>query len=243
MKYLAEKLTRIGLSTLESKVYLGLLARQKTTAGALAKHLGLKRSTTYTILESLIQKGLARLTKVEHVKHFQAENPSRIQAWIDEQKEELQSREMLLNEVQGELQKLSDHQLTAPEISIYEGKQGVKSLLMDNLDDAPAKVLVIGGYMEDQDLIPEYTKRRSSLQIPAEVVVPDSPYARESQKMDPKEHRQTHIIPQRFPASFHIYEDSISIFTFNGEDPVGVHIKNNDICKSMKMIFEMIKPC
>jgi len=241
MKYLKQHLIKIGLSNLEAQVYLGLLEREKTTAGALAKHLGIKRSTSYTILESLIKKGLCRITKIEHVKHFQAEPPARLHNWIDEQKNKLAEKESLLDEISADLQKLSEHKLSPPEISIYEGKKGVQSLLMDNLDESPNEVIVIGGYMEDQDLIPEYTKRRVSMKIPAKVIVPNSPYAQESQSLDAKENRETTIIKSRFPASFHIYEDSISIFTFSGENPVGVHIKNNDICETMKMIFQIIK--
>lgn len=241
MKYLQQKLIQLGLSNLESQVYLGLLERQKTTAGALAKHLDMKRSTVYTILESLIQKGLARLTKVEHVKHFQAEAPNRLHDWLNQKKNELQTQEDLLNEIQKDLQKLHEHELATPEVSIYEGQKGVQALLMDNLDEDPKEVLVIGGYMEDQDLIPDYTRRRVAMGIPAKVIIPDSPYAQHTRSLDGEENRETSIIQSRFPASFHIYENSVSIFTFTGEDPVGVHIKNNDICETMKMIFKLLR--
>ena len=175
------------------------------------------------------------------MKHFQAEPPNRLKDWLEKKMNDLQAQENLLEEIHDGLQKLSENQLTSPEVSIYEGQKGVQSLLMDNLDEKPSEVLVIGGYMEDQDLIPEYTKRRVSMNIPAKVIVPESPYAQASQALDSIENRQTSIIESRFPASFHIYQDSVSIFTFSGEDPVGVHIKNNDICESMRMIFQIIK--
>lgn len=203
----------MGLSTLEAHLYLGLLERQKTTAGALAKHVGMKRSTVYTILENLIQKGLVSLTKVEHVKHYQAESVERLADWLGGERKKLEAREAILAEVHEDLSGLAEQRIAAPKVSIYEGKKGVESLLMQNLDQNPREVLVIGAYMKDQDLIPNYTKRRTLL-------APD---------------------PYRFPASFHIYEDSISIFTFKGEDPVGVHIQNKDISETMKMVFELVK--
>lgn len=242
MNYLAQKLTRLGLSTLESQVYLGLLERQLTTAGALAKHLGHKRSTVYTILDSLIEKGLASQTQVEHVKHFQAESPSRIADFLDKQREQLEAKEDIYKSIEEDLNKLTERQIQPPKVSIYEGKKGVDTLLMKNLDDEPTQVYVFGEYFQDQDHIEDYTQRRIKMGIPTEVIVPKSKYALECVKIDPQSNRKTRIIPKkyRFPASVHVYDRSVSIFTYTGEDPVGVHIENEDISTTMKMLFELL---
>ena len=63
-------LQSFGLSDLESKVYLQALEKEFMTAGEIATLAGIKRSSTYHTLQSLIHKGLIATagTKVEKFK-------------------------------------------------------------------------------------------------------------------------------------------------------------------------------
>lgn len=243
MKFLAKELAKLGLSILEAEVYLGLLQRKLTTAGALSKHIGMKRSTVYTILDSLIEKGLVSTTQVESVKHYQAASPDRIADFLRKQKEDLAIKEGIFYELSGDLDALYQNKLTAPKVTIFEGKNGVNTLLMKNLDDKPKEVLVIGEYMNDKDHIPEYTQRRIKMCIPTSIVIPDGKFAQEVRKSDKVSHRKTNLVDKkyRFPASIHIYDQSVAVFTYTGEDPVGVYIENADITTTLKMVFELLE--
>lgn len=143
MKFLAKELTKLGLSILEAEVYLGLLQRKLTTAGALSKHIGMKRSTVYTILDSLIEKGLVSTTQVESVKHYQAASPDRIADFLRKQKEDLAIKEGIFYELSGNLDELYQNKLTAPKVTIFEGKNGVNTLLTKNPDDKPKATIHI----------------------------------------------------------------------------------------------------
>lgn len=238
-----KQLIEIGLSLFESKVYLGLLQRKMTTAGALAKHLNLKRSTVYTILDSLIEKGLVSMTQIEAVKHYQAESPDRIREFLEQKKEQITKQESLFQELYADLSTLHQKQILAPKITIYEGQNGVQNLLQRNLDDHPSEVLVFGEYLEEEDHIPHYTQRRIKMGIPTRVIIPDGEYSREVQSEDKVSNRKTYIVTNkyRFPASIHVYDQSVAIFTYNGQDPVGVYIENEDIALTMKMIFQLVE--
>ena len=37
-----------------------------------------------------------------------------------------------------------------------------------------------------------------------------------------------------------VYDNSVSIFTSSGEDPVGIYIENSDISKTIKIIFKLM---
>ena len=57
MENLNEVIEKIGLSKKEAKVYLALLRIGQSSASLIAKNSGLKRPTTYLILEDLRKRG------------------------------------------------------------------------------------------------------------------------------------------------------------------------------------------
>lgn len=243
MNFLEQKLTKLGLSGLEARLYVGLLQRQLTTAGILAKHLKIKRSTVYTILDSLQEKGLISVTQIEAVKHYQANPPKRLKDFLDQQKQELKAKELLLNEMDKDLDSLFSNQLIQPKITIYEGEKGVYSLLMKNLDDQPKEILVLGQYFDDEDKIDFYTDRRIQMKIHTKAIVPDTKFARNMSKLDKSSHRKSYLLDKqhRFPASIHIYDQSVAIFTVSSKDPVGLYIENADICTTLRMVFQLLE--
>ncbi|MBI4231926.1 BlaI/MecI/CopY family transcriptional regulator, partial [Candidatus Peregrinibacteria bacterium] len=103
MNYLSQQLVQLGLSNLESQVYLALLKRKSTTAGALAKYSRLKRSTVYTVLDSLIEKGLVNQTQIDAVKHYQGESPNRLLDFIKKEEEAIKSKKDLYIELESDL--------------------------------------------------------------------------------------------------------------------------------------------
>ncbi len=243
MKFLAKELAKLGLSILEAEVYLGLLQRKLTTAGALSKHIGMKRSTVYTVLDTLVQKGLVSTTQVDAVKNYRAESPDRIGDFLRKQKEELALKEGIFYSLAEDLDLLHKSNTIAPKITIYEGRKGVNTLLMRNLDDKPKEVLVIGEHMKGKDHISQYTNRRIEMGVPTRVITSGSDVIRKMMKDDDVSHRKTYLLDQKykFPASIHIYDQSIAIFTYTGNDPVGVHIENADISKTLTMVFELLE--
>ncbi len=58
MTSLPQALSLLGLTEKEARTYLALLTLGKSTAYAVAKASGLKRPTTYLLLETLLQKGI-----------------------------------------------------------------------------------------------------------------------------------------------------------------------------------------
>lgn len=246
MNYFSGELMKLGLSGLEAKVYLELLQRTLIPAGALAKATKLKRSTVYTILDSLMEKGLVSMTARESVKHYQAESPVRFKELIERRRGELEVQERLLEGLQKDLLALHDKQMAPPKITIYEGRKGLETLLMKNLDDTPREVLVIGeaneGKDRGEDHILQYTQRRIAMKIPTRVLVGKNAFSISLKREDKNASRKTYLLPAKyqFPASLHIYDRSVALFTYNGKDPMGVYIENEDIAETMKMVFELI---
>ncbi|MDB5190429.1 MAG: Transcriptional regulator, TrmB [Parcubacteria group bacterium] len=88
---LQKMLTQAGLSDHESAVYLAMLELGSTTILKLARQSGVKRTTIYHVIESLKAKGLVSMEERGFKQFPVAENPSRLERMLDEQKNALKS--------------------------------------------------------------------------------------------------------------------------------------------------------
>lgn len=74
---LIESLKNLGLNEKEAKVYLALLQTGKASAYGIAIRSGLKKPTTYVILQQLIEKGFAYNVPRAKKQQFIAEDPEK----------------------------------------------------------------------------------------------------------------------------------------------------------------------
>lgn len=70
-----DSLKNIGLGDKEAKVYLALLSLNKATPNAVSLRSGLKRPTTYVILENLVNKGFCLKLPQQDKFYYQAKSP------------------------------------------------------------------------------------------------------------------------------------------------------------------------
>jgi sugar-specific transcriptional regulator TrmB len=243
MRYLAKQLATLGLSALEASIYLDLLERDGATAGLLAKSTEIKRGTVYTVLDSLVDKGLISVTHIDAIKHYHAESMERIGEFLTKQKRDIEIKEERYKDLKDQLQTVVDKKLRAPKVSMYESKKGVEALLMRNLDDQPREILVFGEQMGARDQLEEFTNRRIKLKIPLRAFTPKGGFTWKAKKEEKSAYRKLYLLGEQynFPASIQIYDHSVSIFSYTGKDPVGVHIENTDIADTCRMIFKLLE--
>ena len=194
-------------------------------------------------MDKLIEKGLISITKKDAVTHYQAESPKRIKEHIANKRKKIDEQERLFSSIEKDLNAMHKARIQPPKITIYEGKKGVDALLMRNLDDNPKEILVFGQYLKSEDHIPHYTEQRIKNRIQTRVIIPKSPFGKETQRGDTSSYRKTYLLSNKynFPATIHIYETCFSIFTYTGKDPVGIYIEDTDIATTMRMIFELVE--
>lgn len=117
-----EKLIKCGLTGNESKVYLELLKQGDLSANEVAKKIGMDRTLTYTVLNHLIEKGMARYVVKENKKYFGAVDPENLLNPIKEKENFVLNVVDLLKGIKSE--KDSEY-----EVNIYEGKKGLRTLM------------------------------------------------------------------------------------------------------------------
>ncbi len=127
----------LGFKSEETKTYLSLLDSGPSSAGDLAKIMGVARPTIYGYLERLMAGGLASQSQRRGIKIFIAEPGEKIKLLYKRKIEELRMKERSLDSVLPELEKRSGMNLMRPRMQFFEGREGVESMMEDHLTAPP----------------------------------------------------------------------------------------------------------
>ncbi|MDA3836155.1 MAG: hypothetical protein PF542_00880 [Nanoarchaeota archaeon] len=122
MEKLKEKLSQAGLTGNESKAYLELLKNEELTANDLSKKISTDRTLTYTILNNLIEKGLVSHIIKQNKKFFKAEKPENLMNPIKQ-------KQFFITDLIKELNKIQASPSNKYEIKVFEGKEGLRTLM------------------------------------------------------------------------------------------------------------------
>ena len=117
-----EKLVKAGLTGNEAKIYLELLKRGEMSANDLAKKIGMDRTLTYTVLNHLIEKGMVSYVIKSNKKFFASVDPENLLNPIKE-------KEAFVMDFVKQLQSIKQEKDVPYEINIYEGKEGLRTLM------------------------------------------------------------------------------------------------------------------
>ncbi len=131
MEHLFQKL---GFSPTETSVYLALAELGKAAASLLAKKANIPRSTTYSVLESLIQKGVVSIEHDKDVTLYLANSPTSLTKMVDSEKENNAKIIKDKEDVAQELLKLVSPMFTSsnfsiPRIQFFEGTKNIENML------------------------------------------------------------------------------------------------------------------
>lgn len=88
---LSQTLTDIGLSPVESKVYLSLISVGPSPATKISKDIGVHRSNVYSSLNRLSSRGLVSSSKLDRHVLFSANNPNLLLSLVKEKENSLMS--------------------------------------------------------------------------------------------------------------------------------------------------------
>src|SRR3989344_6279349 len=127
-------LERLGFSTNEARVYLASLESGLASAQDIAKKAGLRRTTTYSVLSYLVERGVVGRTKIKNKTRFLVEPPGRLFNLVSE----LQSQ---IKKALPELDALYNKNDTKPKIIFYEGNSAIHNVYEDTLTEQPKEIL------------------------------------------------------------------------------------------------------
>jgi HTH-type transcriptional regulator, sugar sensing transcriptional regulator len=126
-------LKKLGLSEKELTIYLKLLETGPSSVRSLAEICKINRGSTYESLKELQNKGLVSYYNDATKQKFVAENPKQLQTLLTEESERIKALEEELSPLVSELKALRHNADNQPVSRLYEGEQGIKTILNDLL--------------------------------------------------------------------------------------------------------------
>lgn len=223
-----------GFTKNEIAVYLACLELGTSTANSIALRASINRSTTYDILNSFIERGFASKVIKNKTSNFDVSSPKRLLAILDENR-------FLLNSVLPELSALQEKIIDKPVIEVFEGLEGVRTILEDILETkssvdvySTSKIFqIIAGYF------PRYISSRSHLKLFTRVIQESCKNTEELKKKDKEENRETKALDNfNINSATFIYKNKVAKIKLVKKELVAILIKDKTIFQDEKLVFE-----
>lgn len=236
-------LKNIGLSDKEARVYLAALELGEESVQRIAKKAKVNRPTAYNMIRALMKRGLMSTIEKGKKQYFSAESPERLMNLIKAKEEEHKLLERSVLEALPELKAAFNKAGEKPRIRYFEGKEGLKEIQMDIVNDQPTELLEI--YSEDEvrsvftaEELKQQRERLGSnirlLNIYNRVAGPFDPAEMDS-RIDKRWVNAKHY---PFTSDIGVYGNKVFIASLRGKLQ-GVIIDNKEIAKSFRSIFEL----
>lgn len=128
---LESKLLNIGLTDKEVSVYLSMLYLGPSTVQDIAIRSKVNRATTYVMIDSLIDKGLASQIVKDKKTFFQSEDPIELLKVLEVEKNDIDEKMGKARQVIPELQELFNLNRSKMNVRLFEGRESVKIIQND----------------------------------------------------------------------------------------------------------------
>lgn len=237
---LLDVLKNLGLTENEASVYLTSLSLGPTTILKISKSSQIRRTTVYSIIESLKNKGLMHIKPTGLKQLYVAEAPDLLDNIIKNKKSAL---EKLLPQFNA-LYNLKGSEST---INYYEGLPAVKNIYETFLK--PLKrgddYLVISDMQKffdlDRKYFENYLEKRTKSPVRARLISTDSEQARYMKKYARNMNHEIKILPAKSKLSVDVMIVPNKLTIFNLEEPISaISIENKSIIELHRDMFEII---
>lgn len=232
-------LREIGLAHEEIKVYLALLKNGQILASKVSEETRINRSHTYQLLERLISKGFVGYVVKENRKYFSAVNPEKI---IDLIKE----KEQKMADILPALLNLVSLQKEKPSVEIFEGKEGIKTILNDILKTG-SEWIAFGSSGRGPTILPYFAehweKKREKHKIPLRGIMDTSVSGlKRGKELSRIKNTQIRYMPEEYssPSSTWIYGDKLALVMWDKENTFAIRIVSKGIVSNFKSHFEAL---
>lgn len=241
---LIERLEKLGFSQKEAQVYLTLLELNEAQPSNIARKSGLKRPTTYVLLENLQKRGLISKVKKKNVLYYRATRP---EVFIENEKTRLKQLNAsldILSKSLPELLALHSQYLATPQMSVYYGKEGLIQVMEDTLTTKEDLLcwsntdLAVNTLLKDYH--PSYLKKKIQKKIFSKCLFLEDQIGLGFKKRSKKELREVKFLPKnlgKFENEINIYDDKVAILSH--QDQVAIIIQNKHIADTQKAIFRL----
>jgi len=230
---LNEELKKLGLNEIESKIYLSLLKIPQQTTVALSKNTGINRRTIYDNLELLITKGLVTYNILKGTKFFNANDVRTLKQLIDE-------KLFTLENILPTLKKLQESKFENTKIEILIGKQGIKTILEDAIENNEEVYWIGGGlHLVESFKFSKYIQAKFT-KLKIKLLQPKTKEINKRLKFFEK--IEYKFLPKIFSSSVGliIYNDKLIIGKLDENEIISIFIRGKEFADTFKIYFNML---
>ncbi|MBT3349303.1 hypothetical protein HN954_04435 [bacterium] len=236
-------LRSLGFSDGEVKVLNFLFFKKKATSREISKNTTISFSTVQYLLSNLSIRGLVHCVQ-EKNDEFEICSEKELYTWIEEQKK---NTEFVYDEARETIQDfLQNVQKSSwkPDVTYYEGVEGVKDLYRDMLSTANKSDKKIYSWLDISkiqnclgDFLYEYIDKRIELGIKSHDIVPKNTMNLQHEKKE--ENREIHFV-ENLPidGEIRIFDEQVAVITFHEEKPVGFVLHGGSVAVIFRAIFQ-----
>ena len=229
-------LKNFGLSSNEANVYLSSLETRLSSAQDISNKARLKRTTTYSILETLVKRGLIIKTQDQGHNRFMALGPEELVAVFENYQADLKK-------ALPELKAINNSGATKPRVMFFEGQAGIKNIYYDTVEEKP-EVILEWNTSDIAKVLPdfpeEYLRFRSSRKIMAKRIAPNDTLWQEHAQLDKEELSETKLLPVdtfNNKVEINIYNNKVAFMSYG--DEMGLIIESKVVADTMRNIYNL----
>jgi sugar-specific transcriptional regulator TrmB len=237
---IVQLLTEIGLSENEAVVYFTGLNLGSTTVAQLAKAAEIKRTTVYTIIESLKQKGLFFIEMRGFKQWFTAAPPEKLKEIVD-------TRKNLLANLMPELNSLYHYGENESVMRCYEGKKGVLTSYKNLLKELKPGdyYLVISDPKKWEELdkkeMPKLSRQRAKLRLETRLLLQPSDRAEFYKRNSILLNQKVNFLPKNTNLTTNLIITPKKVLIHQLIPPiVTIEIENQSVIQMHKEMFEVM---
>lgn len=236
-----EELMEVGLSKRQAEAYLALLQLEEASVKEITEETKESRTHLYDTLKSLSDKGLVSYVIKNNIKYFHAAPPERVLDYLHE-------KETILLKILPSLKEQSNNRSKKPKVEIYEGQEGMKTILNDIIRTKKDWLAIgsTGGgpYVLHDFFIERLHKDRIKNKIKLSVLFNDSEDARKRAvafkklpltelKFLPKTHQS--------PVTTYVYGNKTAIVMWIAiGKPFAILIESKEVSESFRAYFNLL---
>lgn len=240
----------LGLSQKEARVYLANLSLGPATVQQIADQSGIKRVTTYVILEALASLGLVSQSAQGRKTFFNAEDPVALRRLLEKKQEEIKEQRQHFDDLLPQLSTLKSLPKDAPNVKFYDSAEGIRSIMSSFLasqKDTGDNILYgISNIDQVYAFFPEIQANQSN---PARVKAglkskliytsAEGPIFKDTDKKMGRESRYLPLDKYPLNGDVDIWGDHIVMLSLTGPRPIGITIQSKELAKSLRALFDL----
>mgnify|MGYP003971710811 CR=1 FL=1 len=223
------ELMQLGFPEGEAELYTTLIKLGRASASELSQKTGRHRTHIYDTIEKLKDKGLVSESLINGKKVFSPANPNNLISYFNEKKERAEElvNELKVNQVEDSNQVI---------VETFTGKRGVKSVLIDMLDEKKDFLGYGYGPQFSQNFPIFYQKYRNIIiqnKIKTRIILKDI------SAVLPRPGLELRTLNYLSPTATYIYGNKIALIIWE-PFPTVIRITNKMIADSHRSYFEVM---